>query len=281
MLGKLMRYDMKYMARVLPWLYLGALAISLFISLFGALSASSGVMELMIFVTLGILPLSLMVAAISVCGTVFMMIRIYKNMFSDEGYLTFTLPVTPGSVIWSKLLTGAIWNFIGGAVTIAVVFMPITAILAAFSASDPKIAEGISLMLEGIRSMFEMIAELPGFGWNVFIWIVSLIVGLFSANAIFMFSCCLAQFSNKNRGIASVGIYLGIKFVLSLINSGMSRIGITELTSFSPANFEEFCDSVMNRVLTSSIPSVALTLTVAALAIIFSYRIIKNKLNMI
>ena len=36
-------------------------------------------------------------------------VRFYKNLFSDEGYLTRTLPVTSGQHLLSKTIAGSIW----------------------------------------------------------------------------------------------------------------------------------------------------------------------------
>ncbi len=37
-------------------------------------------------------------------------VRFYKNLFSDEGYLTRTLPVTSGQHLLSKTIAGSIWG---------------------------------------------------------------------------------------------------------------------------------------------------------------------------
>lgn len=47
----------------------------------------------------------LTVAAAMCFPTVYAVIRFYKNLFSGEGYLSFTLPVTPVQQLWVKSLT--------------------------------------------------------------------------------------------------------------------------------------------------------------------------------
>lgn len=282
MLGKLMKYDMKYMARVLPWLYLGALAMSFMMSLFGALSVKTDSYGFMIFTFLGITPFVSLIVAIGVCSSVFMMIRIYKNMFSDEGYLTFTLPVKTHTVVWSKLLTGAIWNLVGTLVTVAVIIMPVTIIMSAYASADPQTAEFISFELNNIRETIGMISEVPGFGANAAAWAVRILLGLFSGNALFMFSCCLAQLLSKSRGIAAVGIYLGFNFVVSLLTSSSTQIFNYSLAMYEDiSDFSQFYSEVMYRTLEATLPSLIITAAVTALSIFFSCRIVKKKLNMV
>ena len=52
--------------------------------------------------------------------------RYYKNFFTDEGYLTFTLPVKSHTLIFSKLWSTILWLFISVVVVIACVFIYIT-----------------------------------------------------------------------------------------------------------------------------------------------------------
>lgn len=47
--------------------------------------------------------------ASSIITLIFILMRYYKNFFTDEGYLTFTLPVTPHELLWTKLISGMIW----------------------------------------------------------------------------------------------------------------------------------------------------------------------------
>ncbi len=284
MLGKLMKYDMKYMARVLPWLYLGAFAMSLFISFILYLSVTSSIEALMVTVILGILPLSLMLGALSVCGTVFMMIRIYKNMFSDEGYLTFTLPVKTHNIVWSKLLTGAVWNVFGGIVTIAVVVMPVTTVLVTLVKGNPDLAAELSASGEIMRALLDMLPQGPGFVTSLISIILNLIVALFSSNALFMLSCCLAQMLNKSRGIASVGIYLGMNFLLSSITNASSRITLSVPAEAEPGVYipeMQYFYSVIESASATSLVTVLITAAVTALAIFFSCRIVKRKINKI
>ncbi len=54
---------------------------------------------------------------------VYTAIRFYRNIYTDEGYLTNTLPVTPRMIILSKLLVSSLWSIISGIVVFLSIFM--------------------------------------------------------------------------------------------------------------------------------------------------------------
>ena len=43
---------------------------------------------------------------------IFVLIRFYKNFFTDEGYLTFTLPVKRSTLLNAKTANAMIWGFL-------------------------------------------------------------------------------------------------------------------------------------------------------------------------
>ena len=62
--------------------------------------------------TFYILGFALFIFAIVIVTVVYLGIRIQKNLFSDEGYLTHTLPVTPAQLLWSKVFIIWTWSII-------------------------------------------------------------------------------------------------------------------------------------------------------------------------
>ena len=54
-----------------------------------------------------------MLSYLASMGTILLSaIHYYKKMISDEAYLTFTLPATPGQHLISKLVTGTVWSLV-------------------------------------------------------------------------------------------------------------------------------------------------------------------------
>lgn len=63
--------------------------------------------------------MSMMLYIIALVGASYAMmiyqgVHFYKTMYTDEGYLTQTLPVTPRQLLFSKTLVAGIWNLLVG-----------------------------------------------------------------------------------------------------------------------------------------------------------------------
>lgn len=117
MLGKVFKYQMKSVSKILLLIYAALLVISAVIAFIvpkfffqvglstsGVSLSASGSAGMMILFTY----------AMAVAGTVFatyivLAIRFYRNMFTDEAYLTHTLPVKPGTHLLSHILVFCLW----------------------------------------------------------------------------------------------------------------------------------------------------------------------------
>ena len=106
MVKKLMKYELaSYMRSLLPFqlILLGIALLHRFVQLFENdgdaywtfFSSSTAIFIIACIVTL--------VATVALC-----IARFYKNMFTGEGYLSFTLPVPVHQHIWAKLLSAII-----------------------------------------------------------------------------------------------------------------------------------------------------------------------------
>lgn len=54
----------------------------------------------------------LLFSVVSLATALLIAARFYKNLFTDEGYLTWTLPASPVQQLWAKILSDAIWNIL-------------------------------------------------------------------------------------------------------------------------------------------------------------------------
>lgn len=219
MLGKLMKYDMRYMSRILPWLYLGGLGFSALVMTFILVITDTTILFLGAYAAYFLFILA--VEGIAVCSSVFMMVRIYRNMFSDEGYLTFTLPVKNGDVLNSKIFTGAIWTFFSGVVALIMLALPAAA--AVYKAPELLKGDdtGIGLLIDSLIKQFSM--GLAGNEVKLIIFILLvlflIVVSAFFAPAFYSFCCAVTHKVKKARAFASVAIFLGVSYALGLFIS--------------------------------------------------------------
>ena len=92
------------------------------------------------------------ILAYLVLAIIMILMRYYKNFFTDEGYLTFTLPVKTSTLLDAKILSGILWVFI----SLTVFFLCILSFIL-FMGFDGNIKE----MIES----FDFYA-IPGFSYS-------------------------------------------------------------------------------------------------------------------
>lgn len=121
MLNKLLKHEFKATSRYIIPLYLILLVVSLLDRIVLSLDIFTGALQIIP----GLLTLAYVVSVIGVIAATFilMIMRFYKNLMSDEGYLMFTLPVNPDRLIISKLVVSVIWILASVAAVIASLFL--------------------------------------------------------------------------------------------------------------------------------------------------------------
>lgn len=140
MLTKLFKYDFRGIGRMLfPFTLLviavaavgcGAMIGTKFLSDLSIESTASLALGTALVMIAGAAALG--VIAYAVLAFIAIFARFYKNFFTDEGYLTFTLPVKTHQLMFSKLFSTIIWALISGTVTLSLSFLMIG------TASTPK-----------------------------------------------------------------------------------------------------------------------------------------------
>ena len=209
MLKKLLKYDLR---AIFKYWWIVAIA-SLGVSLFGGVcvrvldistktpNPSFIVISLAtigLYLTIFVLPAFLAVTEI------FVLIRLYKNFFTDEGYLTFTLPVKRAELLNSKLIA----TFIALFATVSVIAFDVFLILL-IGVPDVFGAESI---LEFFAFFGDAIADL---GIYFFIYLaeillISLLSGIASILLVYICLTFAAVIAKKAKVITAIGIYYGV-----------------------------------------------------------------------
>jgi hypothetical protein len=213
MLGKLLKYELKAMGRIILPLYLVLiLASALFavnIKLNDKTQSLSGFMNIISIVTT-----ILFVACIFVVVIVMFFLvvqRFYKNLLGQEGYLMFTLPASTLSHILSKLLSSLIWIVIGLFAGCSAGFLMVVII------SDMKtFNEFISEIMWNLDSLIGSGSIVKQLGMAV----VILILGIMKSLSEIYASMAVGHQFGSHRGLWSILAYIGF----SLIELGISYL---------------------------------------------------------
>lgn len=149
------------------------------------------------------------IIAIPTLNYIFLGVRFYKSMFTEEGYMSFSLPVTPVEHLMSKVLTAVVYVVVG----ILTMFLSFAILL-----SYPEIFRAIfsEVGLAQIKEAFEVL--LDGNILSVIGMILSLVVSTFTSIFALYACICLGQLHHKARGLMSI-VYYGLFYIIySMIN---------------------------------------------------------------
>lgn len=229
MLKKLLRYDFK---SVFKYWWIAALS-SFVLSLAGggciSLLASEKDLPEAVY-ALSIIALILVIlsyTAFSLVSVILVFVRFYKNFFTDEGYLTFTLPVKRSQLLNSKLIMSVSTMLITSVVCIVNVLAMLCIGLA-----DEIFTESF---WHGITEFFNILIDELGFYLLIYILeIIILIILSVTFSTLFLF-CCITIASiitKKAKVITAIGIYYGANSVFSFVVQMFYLFGIASLANW-------------------------------------------------
>lgn len=165
--------------------------------------------------------------AFVIMSEILVFVRFYKNLFTDEGYLTFTLPVKRSEILNSKLIMSVFTMF----VTCAVIVADIIIMLLIGIGNYIFTAE----FWREIGIIINEILEATGIYAGVYILeIIALIILSVVFSNLFLF-CCItfaAVITKKARIITAIGIYYGVSSVISFVMQVFYIFGIAGLTNW-------------------------------------------------
>lgn len=195
--------------------------------------ASEQTPESTLLIVVNVMAMIACMLSIAVCGVAgqFLHIwRFYKSRFTDEGFVTFTLPVTTHQILLSSLL-----NTVIGMVLLCLTIclcVPLW-LLVGFSGVEGFFPT-LWKLLPQIPQMFSEVIrkEEMKYFWTM---LVNIPVGFLAEIVVLMLSVTIGSvIAKKHKLLAAVGCYYGINLVLSFV-SGISSIA-TAFAAESQAN---------------------------------------------
>ena len=125
MLGKLIKHEFRATGRLMAPLFGALLLLAVFVRVSDLiLSAADAPVFFEALNALLLIVYVLAILGVTVFATILMIKRFHQNFLTDEGYLMFTLPTSVHSLLWSKLITAAlffIFTFLADALAVAIV----------------------------------------------------------------------------------------------------------------------------------------------------------------
>lgn len=203
MVKKLIKYDFKAFAKVMLPVEIVMLGVALLYRIVAIFENDSVAYD--IFNVSAIIILVIAAVTALLMTFIFSIVRFYKNLFTTEGYLSFTLPVTAGAHIISKLIVSLIFDLI----TLLTLF--VSFFIATFGEVFSECLKA-GLFLYG-----KAFDTLHG---DLVLYTIELIVLVIAASVaahLLTFMCvAVGQTAKKHKILLAVGIYFGI-YVLKQI----------------------------------------------------------------
>ena len=201
---------------------------------------------------------------------IFGITRFYKNLFTGEGYLSFTLPVTPGNHLWVKVLTAVAFSVLSCLVwLLSVVIITAGDVLA-------EIWKAAAYLLRMIPE--ENIGHLVGYCGE---FLVLLLVSGFGTYMLYYTCICIGQLFRKNRVLAAVGVYFGYYIIGQIFGTVLGvMLAILEETGALESIYLWVEHNIMETFHIVLGGSVVISLVWSLVYWLICHTIIRKKLNL-
>ena len=224
MLKKCLKYDFEAVLRtwwILAVSMLGAAVVGgLGIRFFSQCAVSPDVPEgLLVLSTFVMIGSSFCIMAMLIGMTVsFILIfwRMYTHFYTDQGYLTFTLPVKRSTLYLSKVIMATVLE----AATVGILIL---GILFMVLVVPPTEGGEFFLSLDWLSAIGEVLGQLVDVaGWWLILWIpaavaILVLFALFQNGLIYFCITMGAVVAKRHKLIAAIGIYYGVNLAVGLI----------------------------------------------------------------
>lgn len=234
MFGKSLKYEFKAVSRKIVPLFITVLVISVLLGVTFIIDgrvlpsapktenpyAAERIIDLMQWILVA--GLIVMIFVVSIAVFVLMLKRFYSSFFTDEGYLTFTLPVSVDCHLMTKIVSMLIWSFFSGIVTILSYLI---------IGGGIEIGYGvISDIADQAREVLSELGEILSLIWREYTG--SVVLSFFYSVLYLIIEILLLYFgislgcmlSKKHRVITSIVCIVGLSIVFSFVDAVVSEI---------------------------------------------------------
>ena len=268
MVKTLFKYEFKAYARTL--LPLQAILVAIAVITRGVqLFESDNIAYDIVFVS-SVIMLCISMLVLLVFGVIFSISRFYKNLFSHEGYLSFTLPVTTNQHLLTKLVMAFTFTLIS----------VVSIIISAMVATDWDM---LVELFKVIGYVFGRFVDLTHGHAVIFAveFIVAALITIINNYLIYYGCISIGQTAKKNRILAAFGVYFGYYLITQTIGTiGILIINALTYTDFwaDLGNWVYFHQYTFVHLLMCSV--IVISLVLGFVYYIISRKIITNKLNL-
>lgn len=270
MLSKLLKYELKATARWFFPLYIALIALTLL----NKLTIIIDLPDILIFNMLEVFLVIFYVITIifiSVATMILLIVRFYKNFYTDEGYLTHTLPVKPSTLLNCKILSGCIW-------TVSSFFMQIISLIILFAGMG--IFSELGRLLTEIGEFFKAAGIYDNAIVTLIIFAVSLLISVFYSLLMMYCSISIGSLFSKHKIIGAIFVYFVINFVIQMFSTISMFIGLNNPISYNITELKDFSVEIFNIMNIMMIVSGILSIICCIIFYFLNHFVVSKKLNL-
>lgn len=259
MLGKLIKHECIATGRKYVIFYLVLAMVTLCNVLIQFISIDSVMIQGMKGIVMGLYILTII--GVLFCSVGFAVIRFYKNMVSEEGYLTFTLPAKVEALVAAKLIVAFLWQLV------TVILCVLSVSVMVFQGRENE------FLKEGAELLHRVLQE---YGGVVFAFLLFLAVSMLYQIVVYYLSIAIGQLFSGNKIIGAVAGYCLLNFALQVL---MIAIMVVLGLVFSFQEIDAYINSEQGMLVFLYVYS-AFMVFMAAGGFMFTCRLLKKKLNL-
>jgi len=216
--------------------------------------------------------------AYMIAPSILLYVRYYKNFYTDEGYLTFTLPVGRETLFLSKILNALIFN----SLTAITAFLSITIALAI----APKSSYAEGSMLSSVISSINDTIKRSGNGYGYFFLklllgiVIALLVSILITLVIYGCISIASTIAKKMKLLACVLLIYGINTAVTIV--GYILIALGNWFTEGLKTIDAYGSVPLEKLAEMSVMLVMIFSLCAIIPLVYKFVLgrIKNRLNL-
>ncbi len=231
MLGKLIKHDFKSLSRVLWPTQMAVLGASILATIGFSVtfradalpfneSTLADLVRIIAVLISAIMIMGIIAAAFLVAFIIYQ--RFYKSIMCDEGYLTFTLPVTTAEILWSKLITAVLWTLI----SLVTIFISVNVFILFTTNGDSftnyRLYQQFGMFISELTAQLGLRWLWPAFALCLF-FLLSTVVSILHVYLALVLGSVVTQ---KHRLLAGIGFYFAINMAQGTLMSVLQFVSM-------------------------------------------------------
>lgn len=218
----------------------------------------------------------IMLVAASLGIMIYLALQFYRTMYSGEGYLTHTLPVTKHQLLISKILVGGAWTLIVTLGILVSVAALVSFMVGSALHGEYTVGEFWRMFFQELSELFRILEKQLDLELSVrfVFWIIGMVVGPCVTLTIIFGAISLGQLFTKHRVLMAIVCYIGVQLVSGLLGSILE---VFTTTAFVTGDMGRSFGGYMD---VNSMVSYAIEFILAVGMYLASYLVTSKKLNL-